>query len=162
MFPRIIIDHSKLSFISLDHKTCQFAPKWGDPDGDKAVSEVVPTSGELEILRVLWRLGEATVRDVYEAIRERRSVAQNTIQAFLRTMERKGLVSHRVDGRSFVYRSVIPREATSQRLLDGVLHKVFDGALDQLVESALTLRDPTPEELARLRALLDSKKERDR
>ena len=114
-----------------------------------------PTERELEILKVLWDGGEMTVRQVYEALRDRVPIVQNTVQAFLRTMEQKGLVRHRIDGRSFVYRALRPRELTSRGVVGSVLERVFDGALDQLVASALEHRRPSAEELVKLRALLD-------
>jgi len=114
-----------------------------------------PTPRELAILKVLWQRGEATVRDVYEALRDDLGIVQNTVQAFLRTMEDKGLVEHRTAGRTFVYRATSPADATRHGLLRGLLERAFDGAMDQLVESALSLRRPTANELARLRALID-------
>ena len=113
-----------------------------------------PTERELAILKVLWDGGEMTVRQVYEVLREQLPIVQNTVQAFLRTMDEKGLVTHRMEGRSFIYRAAIARDATSQSLVSGVLQRVFDGAIDQLVESALSLRKPTPDELDRLRAIV--------
>jgi predicted transcriptional regulator len=113
-----------------------------------------PTRRELAILKVLWDRGEASVREVHEALRDEIPIVQNTVQAFLRTMESKGLVTHRTEGRTFIYRPTREKDQTSRRLLSGLLDKVFDGAIDQLVESALSLRSPTPEELARLRALV--------
>jgi predicted transcriptional regulator len=103
----------------------------------------------------LWERGEATVREVYEALRDDIPIVQNTVQAFLRTMEAKGLVTHRTEGRTFVYRAARPREQTSRRLLSGLLEKVYDGAIDQLVASALSLRAPSADELERLRELVD-------
>ena len=114
-----------------------------------------PTTRELAILKVLWDHGEGTVRQVYEALRDDLPIVQNTVQAFLRTMEEKGLVEHRTEGRTFIYRPLIARDGTSRRLMAGMLDRVFDGAVDQLVESALSLRQPTADELARLRALID-------
>jgi BlaI family transcriptional regulator, penicillinase repressor len=116
---------------------------------------VEPTQRELAILKVLWDRGEASVREVHESLREEIPIVQNTVQAFLRTMEAKGLVAHRTEGRTFVYRPTRAKEQTSRRLLSGLLERVYDGAIDQLVESALSLRAPTPEELAKLRALVD-------
>jgi predicted transcriptional regulator len=113
-----------------------------------------PTERELQILKVLWDRGEATVREVYEALRDQVPIVQNTVQAFLRTMEQKGLVRHRSEGRSFVYRPAQQRERTSQKLVSGLLDSVFEGALDQLVAHALAARQPSAEELARLRRLL--------
>lgn len=114
-----------------------------------------PTSRELAILKILWDRGEATVREVYEALRDDLPIVQNTVQAFLRTMEDKGLVTHTVEGRSFLYRPVMAREATSQTILSGLLERLFDGSVDQLVESALSLKKPSQGELERLRRLVD-------
>src|SRR5687767_6223079 len=101
-----------------------------------------PTERELEILKILWDRGEATVRQVYEEMSESTPIVQNTVQAFLRTMEDKGLVRHRLQGRTFIYQPVHRRDETKRRLVSRVLHRVFDGAVDQLVQSALSLRPP--------------------
>ncbi len=114
-----------------------------------------PTDRELAILKVLWRHGEATVRTVYEELREELPIVQNTVQAFLRTMTEKELVTYSIAGRSFVYRATISPERTRANLLDRVLQRAYDGALDRLVEGAIGLRPPSREELTRLRELLD-------
>ena len=119
------------------------------------MSAPTPTDRELAILKVLWKHGEATVRQVYEELREELPIVQNTVQAFLRTMTEKGLVTYRTVGRSFVYRAAAAAETTRKRLLDRVLERAYDGALDRLVEGAISLRPPSAEELARLRELLD-------
>lgn len=119
-----------------------------------------PTERELAILKVLWQRGEATVREVYEALREELPIVQNTVQAFLRTMEAKGLVRHRSAGRSFVYRPVQAEQRTRKGMVNGLLDSVFDGALDQLVESAFAARAPSTEELQRLKELV-AKAEKD-
>ncbi|MEM6571968.1 MAG: BlaI/MecI/CopY family transcriptional regulator, partial [Planctomycetota bacterium] len=74
------------------------------------MDQPVPTDRELTILRVLWGRGEATVRDVYEALRDDLPIVQNTVQAFLRAMADKGLVTFRTEGRSFVYRATVEPE----------------------------------------------------
>src|SRR6185369_3970084 len=112
--------------------------------------KVNPTERELEILKVLWDRGEATVRDVYEALRERLPIVQNTVQAFLRTMEDKGLVRHRLEGRTFIYEPISRPRQAQQHLADQLLQRAFDGAIDQLVQSVLDLRQPTKDELSRL------------
>ncbi len=114
-----------------------------------------PTEREMQILQVLWDRGEASVREVYETLRDDLGIVQNTVQTFLRTMTEKGLVAFRKSRRSFIYRATVRPAATKQRLLDTVLQRTFDGALDQLVETAVSLRKPSPDELARLRGLLD-------
>ncbi|MHC5065488.1 MAG: BlaI/MecI/CopY family transcriptional regulator [Planctomycetota bacterium] len=121
-----------------------------------------PTDRELAILKVLWELEEASVRQVYERLREELPIVQNTVQAFLRTMEEKGLVCHRVSGRSFIYRPVTPRDQTSKSLVSSLLDQVFDGAVDQLVKSALDLKAPSSQELGKLRELLQAAEDRSR
>lgn len=118
-------------------------------------ADVHPTERELEILKVLWDRGEASVRDVHEQLSQDLPIVQNTVQAFLRTMEEKGLVRHRVEGRTFIYEPAVEPGQTRQRLVSRLLQHVFDGAIDQLVDSALALRKPTPEELTRLEQLIE-------
>ena len=113
-----------------------------------------PTERELEILKILWEQGEGTVRGIYQVLRERIPIVQNTVQAFLRTMEDKGLVRHRLEGRTFVYQPLVKRDETARHLASQLLDRVFDGALDQLVQCVLSSRQPTPDELVKLEALL--------
>ena len=115
---------------------------------------VTPTERELDILKVLWDRGESTVREVYEELRPRLAIAQNTVQAFLRTMEEKGLVRHRLEGRTFIYEPIFRRRQTTQHLAGQLLQRAFDGAMDQLVQSVLSLRKPTADELTRLEELI--------
>lgn len=115
---------------------------------------VHPTERELDILKILWRRREATVREVHQQMRTDSPIVQNTVQAFLRTMEDKGLVDHRLDGRTFVYRPTCEREQTSQRMLGRLLDRVYDGAVDRLVDSLLSVRRPSAEELEQLDTLI--------
>ena len=117
-----------------------------------------PTERELEILKILWQRREATVREVYEEMSRHAPIVQNTVQAFLRTMEEKKLVGHRLEGRTFIYRPLLRHDDTKQKMVSRVLQRVFDGALDQLVQSALSLRQPTADELDRLEKLIEEAK----
>ncbi len=113
-----------------------------------------PTDRELDVLKILWERGEATVREVYEDIREDVPIVQNTVQALLRTMEQKGLVEHRVDGRAFLYKPCTSRDRTTRNMLHRMLDAAFDGAVAQLVDSLFSLRKPSSEELNRLAKLI--------
>jgi predicted transcriptional regulator len=114
------------------------------------VAEVAPSERELEILKVLWELGEASVREVHERLYPRGEAHFNTVQTFLRIMEDKGLVRHRTEGRTFIYASSHSREQVTRRFL----HKVFDGALDQMVLSLLQAEHTTAGELRELERLI--------
>jgi predicted transcriptional regulator len=114
------------------------------------LAEVAPSERELEILKVLWELGEASVREVYERLHPSGAAHFNTVQTFLRIMEEKGLVEHRACGRTFIYAARHSREQVTRRFL----HKVFDGALDQMVLSLLQAEATTPRELRHLERLI--------
>ena len=122
-------------------------------------SSPTPTERELEILQILWERGEASVREVYETLRDELPIVQNTVQAFLRTMEEKGLVTHRIEGRSFIYKPQVQQERTRKRLVEQLMRRAFDGAVDQLVQSALAIRKPSAEELEKLEVMLGELKQ---
>jgi len=124
-------------------------------------AQKAPTDGELEILKVLWDLGEASVRQVHEQLGSDRGIVQSTVQAFLRTMETKGLVDHRAEGRTFLYRATRDREDTERGLVGGLLDRAFDGAIDQLVARAFDIKQPPKEALQQLRELLDQAESRE-
>ncbi|MBP2667681.1 MAG: transcriptional repressor, CopY family [Firmicutes bacterium] len=63
---------------------------------------------QLEIMKVVWRLGEATVRDVYEALRGQRSIAYTTVMTTMKTMEARGHLKKQADRRAFVYQATEP------------------------------------------------------
>ncbi len=121
-----------------------------------------PTDRELEILKILWETGEASVRTVYEHMSGTESIVQNTVQAFLRIMEEKGFVKHRVEGRTFIYSAVLKREKANKLMVSRILDRVFDGAIDQLVQSAISAQRPTEAELKQLEALIKQAKKKRR
>lgn len=109
-----------------------------------------PTDREIEILKVLWDLGEGSVRDVHAKLLDESGLHFNTIQTQLRIMDDKQLVSHRLEGRTFIYKPLCTREQVSSRFL----HKVFDGALDQLMLSMLSAEKLGAAELTELEQLI--------
>jgi predicted transcriptional regulator len=112
--------------------------------------KVAPTEREMEILKVLWDLDEASVREVHQRLSPESGLHFNTIQTQLRIMDDKGLVAHRRRGRAFVYRAVCTRQQLSSRFL----HKVFDGTLQQLVLSMLSSEQLSDQELRELESLI--------
>jgi BlaI family transcriptional regulator, penicillinase repressor len=119
-------------------------------------SEISPSERELEILKALWESGPASVREIHERMCPQAELAFNTIQTQLRIMDEKGLVSHRAEGRTFIYTPLYSRERVSTRFLD----RVFDGALDQLVLSLLRAKDVETDELKRLEGLIADARKR--
>ena len=93
------------------------------------MSEISPSERELDVLKVLWELGESKVRDVHAALDARQKTAFTTVQTILRIMADKGLALQRAVGRTLFYSPNYSREQLSSRFLD----RVYDGALDKLV-----------------------------
>ena len=114
------------------------------------MTELTPTERELEILKVLWELGEASVRTVHEKMCPQGESAFNTIQTLLRIMEDKGLVRHRTKARKFIYSPKYSREQVTSRFL----HKVFNGAIEELMLSMLKAENVSPKELQELEQLI--------
>jgi predicted transcriptional regulator len=120
-----------------------------------------PTDAELAILRVLWRRGPSTVRDVQEEmVRERaaprgEAPGYTTVLKLLQIMTEKGLVLREEAGRAHVYRPVPSEDQAQRRLVGELLDRAFGGSARQLVLQALRTRQVTLEELAEIRRLLD-------
>jgi len=114
-----------------------------------------PTDAELEILTVLWSLGPATVREVYEKIRERRTAQYSTVLKFMQIMAEKGLVRRDEKQRAHIYEAAMPREWTQRQLAGDLLHRAFNGSATSLMVGALSARKASKKELAELHKLLD-------
>ncbi|HXV85172.1 MAG TPA: BlaI/MecI/CopY family transcriptional regulator [Gemmatimonadales bacterium] len=114
-----------------------------------------PTNAELEILRVLWRLGPSTVRDVHQALNREPPVGYTTVLKLLQIMAEKGLVSRDETSRSHVYQAAFSPEATRRRLVSDLLDRAFEGSALGLVMQALEARPASREDLQRIRELLD-------
>lgn len=115
-----------------------------------------PTNAELEILRLLWRDGPLTVRDVHETIKRRRDVRYTTVLKTLQVMTEKGLVTRDDSERSHVYAAAVPESTVKKRLVADLVDRAFDGSAAGLVMQALSARRASPEEIKQIRKLLDS------
>lgn len=113
-------------------------------------SDSNPTDREVDILKVLWEIGEASVRDVHARLVELSGLHFNTIQTQLRIMDAKGLVESRRDGRTLYYRPLCTRQQVSSNFL----HKVYDGAINQLVLNMLSSKKVSTKELDELEAII--------
>jgi BlaI family transcriptional regulator, penicillinase repressor len=94
----------------------------------------IPPPLELECLKVLWIIGEANVKDVREALAETRPLAYTTIMTVLDRLVRKGGVSRRKIGRSFVYSPVLTRESLRRIAVQELVRCFFDGSHEALLE----------------------------
>jgi predicted transcriptional regulator len=115
-----------------------------------------PTEAELSILRVLWRRGPSTVREVQEDLDRRRPPGYTTVLKLLQIMTDKGLAARDERGRAHVYRAAAAEQETQSRLVGDLLDRAFGGSAAQLVQRALSTRPASAEELTEIRRLLDA------
>ena len=116
------------------------------------------TDRELEILKILWAHGKASVREVQDDLNQGAvtAVAYSTVQTLLNIMEdKKGLVRHVVEGRTFIYIPKKSSDRTIRELTKRFVDRVFDGALDRVMVALLDTKSPTSAEFDRLRAMID-------
>jgi BlaI family penicillinase repressor len=114
-----------------------------------------PTDAELAILRVLWRRGPSTVKDVHEELARITPTGYTTTLKQLQIMAEKGLVDRDESQRAHLYTARLAAEQTQTQLVRDLLDRAFEGSASRLVLRALSSRSATPEELAEIRELLD-------
>lgn len=113
------------------------------------------TPHELAIMKVIWRLDKATVRDVYEALRLKREIAYTTVMTMMRILEDKGYLKKvRVD-RAYEYRPTQPRHKVLGAMVRDFLDRVFDGAAAPLLVHLARDKRLSPEEKDKIRRLAE-------
>ena len=114
-----------------------------------------PTDAELEILKVLWRRGPSTVREVFETLGETKGTGYTTVLKLMQIMADKGLVVRDESERAHRYEPAAPEDETQRRLVGDLLRKAFDGQAVKLVMQALSAERASAEELSEIRRMLD-------
>ena len=115
----------------------------------------IPSNAELEILRILWRRGPSTVRDVHDELKRERDVGYTTVLKIMQVMAEKKIVTRDESERSHVYSPAVEEKSVKRRLVSELLDKAFDGSAAQLVMQALSDKRASPEDLKKIRQLLD-------
>ncbi len=120
--------------------------------GRKLLTEV-----ELEMMRVLWTLGEGSVTDVLARLPSDRKLAYTSVSTMLRILEQKGMVATRKAGRGHLYLPVLDREAYGKVSVEDLVEKVFDGTPSAMVRTLLDLGGLSDSDLEAIRKVIDSR-----
>ena len=110
---------------------------------------------QLRILQVLWDRGQASARDVTDALNQTEPVAHSTVQTLLRQLEAKGAVGHEVQDRTFVFHARLNEDQVKRTAARDLLERVFGGSVGGLVAHLLKDEKLTRAELDELRRLID-------
>ena len=117
--------------------------------------ESKPTESELEILQVLWKMGEATVRDVHEELAKNKAAGYTTTLKLMQIMDEKGLVERDTTAKTHVYKAVYTQERAQSSALDKILSTVFKGSTSELVIQALGHHRASGEEIEAIKKYLE-------
>ena len=112
------------------------------------------TDLQLEIMSVIWARGEATVAEVHEALEERLGLARKTVGTLLFRLEGQGVLTHREEGREYVYAAAVSRDAVERATVGSLLRRLFHGNVAAMVSHALDAEEVAPGDVARLRRML--------
>lgn len=113
------------------------------------------SKGEMEIARLLWEIGPATVRQMFEALPRKRKMDFSTVQTYLRRLESKGYASSKLDGRIRVYSAKAKARTVIRETVDDLVQRLFGGETFPLVRHLVEDRGIDVDELSQLRDLID-------
>ncbi len=124
-----------------------------------STKQLKPTESELEILRVLWERGEATVRDVHEELSKTKDAGYTTTLKLMQIMHEKGMVKRDESNKTHKYVPLISREKTQKQFVGKMIDTLFQGSSSQLVMQALGNHKASKEELDEIQKLIDNLKQ---
>ncbi len=115
---------------------------------------------QLRIMKVLWREGLATAREITDALSGESDIAHSTVQTLLRKLEAKGAVGHEAQDRTFVFRALVTEEAVTHSATHDLVARLFDGSPSGLVAHLVKNERLSSEELDRIRKVVEEERER--
>src|SRR3954452_15499432 len=118
------------------------------------------TEAELRLMKLLWQRGESAVGDLVAAMPEEDPLAYNSVLTTIRILEKKGYVSHRQQGRAFIYSPSVEQDEASKSEVRHMLHRFFGNSREKLLLSLLGDEEITADELERLKKAIKEAEER--
>lgn len=114
-----------------------------------------PTESELEILQILWRKGDCTVREVHEILEKNKDAGYTTTLKLMQIMHEKGLLSRDTSSKTHIYRSLVNEQKTQEQMLNKMIDGVFNGSAARLVMQALGNHEASKDEIDSIKKYLD-------
>ena len=123
---------------------------------------LTPNSSELEILQILWPLGEARVQTIHDELCKSKTIGYTTSLKTMQIMEQKGLLGRRKEGKSHIYYPLIAQSTTQSSLLERLLSSAFGGSRSSLVMQLLGGAPVSTQELEEIKTFLKDIEPEDR
>jgi BlaI family penicillinase repressor len=118
------------------------------------LDSIILTRQELAIMKVVWELGTATVKDVCNALSQSKPTAYTTVLTLMSILEEKGVLLHVRSGRAYLYRSLLSRDQATRNQIRDLVTRFFDGRPERLIASVLETEAIAPEQLGGLANLI--------
>jgi BlaI family transcriptional regulator, penicillinase repressor len=115
------------------------------------------TDQELEIMKIVWDLEQATVRDVYEKLLEHRKIAYTTVMTMMKILETKGHLKRVLQDRAYVYRPSRAKKQVISGMVQEFINRVFNGSAEPLLVHLVEDEGLTEKDLAEIARLARSK-----
>jgi BlaI family transcriptional regulator, penicillinase repressor len=113
------------------------------------------TPQELEIMKLVWQRGAATVRDVYEVLLERRKIAYTTVMTMMKILETKGYLKKRRQDRAFIYRPAHPKNQVIGGMIREFIDRVFNGSAEPLLVHLVKSRHLSEKDLQKIARMVE-------
>lgn len=113
------------------------------------------TDGEQNIMEVLWDKGEASVRDITDALSKEKQTAYTTVQTLCKILAEKGYADYRKEGKAFIYMPLISQDEARESALKNMLNKFFGGSPKVLAQHLIQKSDIAAEDLEELQRKID-------
>jgi len=113
------------------------------------------SKSEMEAARIVWNLGQATVRQVFEAFPRERNIDFSTVQTYLRRLQVKGYLHAKRQGRAMVYRPRVRPDEVIRETVDDLVSRLFDGQTIPLLHYLIRDSSISEEEIGKLRKMID-------
>ncbi len=114
------------------------------------------TEQELEIMKVIWSLDTATVRQVYETLLQRRRIAYTTVMTMMNILEQKGYLKKRQEDRAYVYRTTQPQKQVVRSMVRDFVNRVFNGSAEPLLVHLVEDKQLTRKDLEEIRKSIET------
>jgi BlaI family transcriptional regulator, penicillinase repressor len=123
------------------------------------LDSIILTRQELQIMKVVWEMGTATVKEVCDTMSRAKPVAYTTILTLMGILEEKGALVHTRSGRAFLYNPLLSRQQATRNQVRDVVNRFFSGSPEKLMEDILENEVLDCDQLGNVRSLLKSRQE---
>lgn len=116
------------------------------------------TPVEFELMEILWKLGQGTVRDVMAELLPHRELAYTSVSTILRILQQKNILSAEKSGRQHIYRPILDKQKFASHSVNKIVSQVFSGKSVELVTYLVNRNDITVDEITAIQKLVNAKK----